>query len=69
MQDYGYNANITVYPESHHAFDRDQELEVIEHAYSFTDCNLTLKDNGVVSTNNISFPLLSPLMQKIGLLF
>ena len=69
MRKTGHNASITVYPNSHHAFDREQDLEVIDHAYSFKDCRLTLKDNGEVATNNIHFPLFSPIMQKIGLLF
>ena len=69
MQELGFDIKITVYPDSHHSFDREQELLLLENAYSFTDCRLKLTDDGVVRTNNIGFPLSTPMLQKIGLAF
>jgi hypothetical protein len=37
-------------------------------AYSFTDCRMKLSNDGVVSLLN-GFPLSSPTLQKIGLVF
>ena len=69
LQGLGYDADITVYPESHHSFDRDQEERRINIAYSFTDCRLTLSEDGNVRLINTEFPLSSPILQKIGLAF
>jgi len=69
MQKLGYDINITVYPESHHSFDREGEVLSLPNAYSFTDCRLKLTEDGVVRTNKIGFPLSTPLLQKIGLAF
>ena len=69
MQELGFDIKITVYPDSHHSFDREQELLLLENAYSFTDCRLKLTDDGVVRTKNIGFPLSTPMLQKIGLAF
>ena len=65
----GYTIGITVYPGASHSFDRDQKVEYLDYAYSFTDCRLKISDDGVVSTKKIGFPLSSPIMQKIGLSF
>ena len=64
-----YDANITVYPNSHHSFDRDMDVKTIEHAYSLTDCRLTLSNKGVVKTKDYNFPLSNSTLQKIGLYF
>ena len=65
----GYNADITVYPNSHHSFDRNMEVKTEEHAYSLTDCRLTLSPSGVVKTKDYGFPLSNATLQKIGLYF
>ena len=65
----GYTIEITIYPGASHSFDRNQEVEYLDYAYSFTDCRLKISDDGVVSTKNLGFPLSSPIMQKIGLAF
>ena len=64
-----YNANITVYPNSHHSFDRAMDVKTIDHAYSLTDCRLTLSNTGVVRTKDYNFPLSNSTLQKIGLYF
>ena len=63
----GNDIEITVFSGAHHSFDRDQELEIIDDAYSFTDCRMTISDNGIVRSSILGFPLSSPLFQKIGL--
>ena len=64
-----YNADITVYPNSHHSFDRNMEVKTADHAYSLTDCRLTLTPSGVVKTKDYGFPLSNATLQKIGLYF
>ena len=63
------NAEITVFPDSHHSFDRDSELLVVDHAYSLTDCRLVLDQDGTVRTEDYNFPLSNSFLQKIGLYF
>jgi len=65
----GYNADITVYSDSHHSFDRNMEVKTADHAYSLTDCRLTLSNSGVVKTKDYGFPLSNGTLQKIGLYF
>jgi len=65
----GNKINITIYPGASHSFDRNQEVEYLDYAYSFTDCRLKIDNDGVVSTKKLGFPLSSPIMQKIGLAF
>jgi dienelactone hydrolase len=63
------NAEITVFPDSHHSFDRDSELLVVDHAYSLADCRLVLDEDGTVRTKDYHFPLSNSLLQKVGLYF
>ena len=63
------NADITVFPNSHHSFDRSSDLKVIDHAYSLTDCRLVLDTDGTVRTEDYNFPLSNSLLQKLGLYF
>ena len=65
----GFDAGITVYPNSHHSFDRDMDIKTVDHAYSLTDCRLTLSSSGVVKTEEYGFPLYNSTLQKIGLYF
>jgi dienelactone hydrolase len=65
----GYKIDITVYPGASHSFDRDQDVEYLSYAYSFTDCRLNISEDGIVSIRSTGFPLSSPTMQKIGLAF
>ena len=69
MQSNNIDANVTVYKGAHHSFDRDQGIMLLENAYSFTDCRLTLTEEGVVRANSIGLPLSTPMLQKIGLAF
>jgi dienelactone hydrolase len=64
----GYGIGITVYPGSSHSFDRAMDVVLDDDAYSFTDCRMKLSSDGVVSLLN-GFPLSSPTLQKIGLVF
>ena len=64
----GYDIDITIYPDASHSFDRTMEVVLDENAYSFTDCHMKLDTNGVARLSN-GFPLSSPTLQKIGLIF
>ncbi len=69
LKNIGNDFDITVYPDSHHSFDRNQEVMLQPNAYSFTNCLLTLSENGKVRTNRVGFPLSTPILQKVGLAF
>ena len=64
----GNRMDITIYPEAQHSFDRFTDIKFNPNAYSFTNCRMELKNSGIVTTTN-GFPLMSPIMQKIGLYF
>ena len=61
------NASITVFPNSHHSYDRNSDLKVVESGYSLTDCRLALESDGTVKTKDYGFPLSNSFMQKLGL--
>ena len=61
------NASITVFPNSHHSYDRNSDLKVVESGYSLTDCRLVLESDGTVKTKDYGFPLSNSFMQKLGL--
>jgi len=63
------NIDITVYANSHHGFDTQEDIEFIEHAYSFTDCMFDINDEGAILMNYLNIPMTSPLLQKIGFSF
>ena len=67
MQKVGVNINLTVYPESHHSFDRDTPLVTREDAYRTVDCRFKLRDDGTVIMNFLNIPMTTPFRQKIGL--
>mgnify|MGYP001160869974 FL=1 len=67
MQDAGVNINLTVYPESHHSFDRNTPLVTREDAYRTVDCRFTLREDGAVLMNLLNIPMTTPFRQKIGL--
>jgi len=67
MQNVGVNINLTVYPESHHSFDRDTPLVTREDAYRTVDCRFKLRDDGTVIMNFLNIPMTTPFRQKIGL--
>ena len=63
------NLNITTYPNSHHSFDREQDIIYVEDAYSFTECRLKLTDDGIVRTKDLGIPLSNSVLQKVVLAF
>ena len=69
MKELDYNADITVYPEAHHSFDREGPVVKIDHAYSMEECRLIVDDQGVTRTKDYGFPMSTPLLQKIALYF
>ena len=69
MQILGTDIELTVFENSHHSFDRLAAPIVDEHGYSFTNCRLKMKKDGVVVMNFLNIPMTSPLLQKIGLAF
>ena len=67
MQNIGVNINLTVYPKSHHSFDRDTPLVTKEDAYRTVDCRFKLREDGTVMMNFLNIPMTTPFRQKIGL--
>ena len=67
MQNAGANIELTVYPESHHSFDRDTPLVTKEDAYRTVDCRFKIRDDGAVLMNFLNIPMTTPFRQKIGL--
>ena len=65
----GTNIGITVYEDSHHSFDSSTPPRVDEAGYSFTDCRLKMRADGVVVMNFMDIPMTNPTLQKIGLAF
>jgi len=63
----GSNIDLTVYPNSHHSFDKEAKSKFNESAYSTVDCRFTMKDDGTVLMDFLSLPMSSPLLQKLGL--
>tara|TARA_B100000029_G_scaffold360038_1_gene352928 strand:- start:1254 stop:2204 length:951 start_codon:yes stop_codon:yes gene_type:complete len=69
MKELGIDIDITVYEGAHHSFDREQELEIADNGYSFTDCRFKLNDDGAVLMNFLNIPMTNPFLQKIGFSF
>ena len=65
----GTNIGITVYDDSHHSFDSSTPPRVDEAGYSFTNCRLKMRADGVVVMNFMDIPMTNPTLQKIGLAF
>ena len=63
----GANIGLTVYPESHHSFDRDTPITTKENAYSTVDCRFKMRKDGAVLMNFLNIPMNTPFRQKIGL--
>lgn len=69
MRSEGVNADLTVYPDSHHSFDRPTPPVVDEYGYSLTDCRFDLREDGAVLMNFLDIPMITPTRQKIALAF
>ena len=69
MQAVGVNIGITVYPDAHHSFDRDQPLVVDKDGYALSDCHFRMRGDGAVLMNFLDIPMITPLRQKIALAF
>ena len=63
----GSEIGITVYPESHHSFDRESPVTIKENAYKTVDCRFKIRDDGAVLMNFLNIPMTTPFRQKIGL--
>ena len=63
----GSNIGLTVFPNSHHSFDRESPIVVKEKAYSTVDCRFQIRDDGAVLMDFLNIPMTTPLRQKIGL--
>ena len=69
MQSNDIDANVTVYKDAHHSFDRDQGIMIAENGYSFTDCRFKMNDEGAVLMNYFNIPMTNWFFQKIGFAF
>jgi len=67
MKETGANIGLTVYPESHHSFDRDSPVVIKEKAYKTVNCRFKIRSDGAVLMNFLNIPMTTPLLQKIGL--
>ena len=58
IQATGADANITVYPNAHHSFDRLKPPEVIDNGYILTDCRFRMRADGAipVSYTHLTLP-------------
>ena len=63
----GSDIGITVYPNSHHSFDRKSPITIKENAYKTVNCRFKIRDDGAVLMNFLNIPMTTPLRQKIGL--
>ena len=61
------NIDLTIYPNAHHSFDRDQPIETKENGYILTNCRFILDDHGSVLMNLWGIPMTTPFLQKVGL--
>ena len=63
----GTNIGLTVYPDSHHSFDKDSPLAFEGNAYSTVDCRFKMRKDGAVLMNFLYIPMITPFRQKVGL--
>ena len=63
----GSKIGITIYPNSHHSFDRESPVTVKKDAYKTVDCRFKIRDDGAVLMGFLNIPMTTPLRQKIGL--
>lgn len=63
----GSKIGITIYPESHHSFDRESAITVKKNAYKTVDCRFEIRDDGAVLMSFLNIPMTTPIRQKIGL--
>ena len=67
MKKNGVNADITIYKDAHHSFDREDGLAVAKNGYKFSDCRFKLSDQGEILMNYINIPMSNPFLQKLDL--
>ena len=63
----GSKIGLTIYPNSHHSFDRESSVSIKENAYKTIDCRFKIRNDGAVLMNFLNIPMTTPLRQKIGL--
>ena len=61
------NIGLTIYPNSHHSFDRDQGVKINKNGYILENCRFILEENGTVRMRFLNIPMNTPLLQKAGL--
>lgn len=61
------NIDITVYPDSHHGFDREGPLTIAEDGYSTVNCHFKMREDGALLMNFFDIPMVTPFRQKISL--
>tara|TARA_Y100000590_G_scaffold187640_1_gene213893 strand:+ start:353 stop:1318 length:966 start_codon:yes stop_codon:yes gene_type:complete len=69
MQSFDINADIIVYDNAHHSFDRSTVPRIDKDGYKFGDCFFKMRDDGAVLMNFLDIPMDTPLRQKIALAF
>ena len=62
----GANIGLTVYPESHHSFDRNTPITTKENAYRTVDCRFKMREDGAVLMNFLNIPMTTPFRQTIS---
>ena len=67
MQASGADADITVYPDAHHSFDRRTAPRKSIDGYVLTDCMFRMRNDGAILMNFLDIPMITPLRQKVGL--
>ena len=67
MKEEGVNIDYTIYPDSHHSFDRKGSPKIAKNGYKLKDCRLRMTNDGAVRMNFLNIPMTTPLRQKIGL--
>jgi dienelactone hydrolase len=61
------NISLTIYPNAHHSFDRDEPPKVKDNGYILEDCRFSMNEDGLVVMNFLNIPMSTPFLQKIGL--
>ena len=65
LKDAGYDANIIVYPDAHHAFDlTSNKVKYVKQGFSTAKCRYVIKSNGVIIETTSGLTIDSLEMEK-----